>query len=141
MISLLDSSVVVAALVESERHHSACDALLDQRDIHLYAHALVETFSTLTGGRLGSRVLPKTVTELLEDSVLPYVELITLSAKEMISALRDAPLRGVRGAAIYDYLHLAAARKAKAARLYTLDVGTFRSFHRPGDPEIVEPIQ
>lgn len=36
-------------------------------------------------------------------------------------------------------LHLVAARKAKAARLYTLNVANFRSFHRPGDPEIVHP--
>jgi hypothetical protein len=45
----------------------------------------------------------------------------------------------LRSGAIYDYLHLVAARKAGAARLYTLNVSDFRSFHRPGDPEIVHP--
>jgi hypothetical protein len=53
--------------------------------------------------------------------------------------MRETEARGVRGGAVFDYLHLAAARKAKAARFYTLNVSHFRSFHRPGDPEIVHP--
>jgi hypothetical protein len=73
--------------------------------------------------------------------VLAYVAVITLSAKEMTMGLKAAPSRAVRGTAIYDYLHLVAARKAKARRLYTLDVANFRSFYRAGDPEIVRPIQ
>jgi hypothetical protein len=45
----------------------------------------------------------------------------------------------VRGGGIYDYLHLVAARKAKAARIYTLNLSNFRAIYRPGDPEIVHP--
>jgi predicted nucleic acid-binding protein len=141
MIAVLDSSILVAALVEGEQHHIACGALLDRPGMHIHAHALAETFSTLTGGRLGYRVLPESALELLEQSVLAYVEVVTLTAKEMTMGLKAAPARGVRGAAIYDYLHLVAARKAKARRLYTLDVANFRSFQRAGDPEIVAPIQ
>jgi len=137
MKAVLDSSILVAALVEAEPRHLACGHLLDKPGMHVHAHALAETFSTLTGGRLGYRVLPETAVQLLEQSVLPYVGVITLSAKEMTTGLKDAPSRGVRGAAIYDYLHLVAARRAKAGRLYTLDVANFRSFHRAGDPEIV----
>jgi len=47
--------------------------------------------------------------------------------------------RGVRGGGIYDYLHLAAARKAKAGRIYTLNLSNFRALYRPGDPEIAHP--
>ena len=47
--------------------------------------------------------------------------------------------RGVRGGGIYDYLHLVAARKAKARRMYTLNLSNFRAWHRTGDPEIVHP--
>jgi hypothetical protein len=70
--------------LEAEQHHMACGALLDKPGMHIHAHALAETFSTLTGGRLGYRVLPETAMGLLEQSVLAYVEVITLSAKEMI---------------------------------------------------------
>jgi len=47
--------------------------------------------------------------------------------------------RGVRGGAIYDYLHLVAARKSGAKKFYTLNLSDFLSFHRPGDPEILAP--
>jgi predicted nucleic acid-binding protein len=135
----LDSSVLIAALVEAELHHDACGQLLDPPRKHVYAHALSEVYSVLTGGRLGFRVSPEIAIQLLEQSVLPNVEVVTLSARELIASLKEAPLRGVRGAAIYAYLHLAAARKAKADRIYTLDVANFQAFHRLGDPEATLP--
>lgn len=59
----------------------------------------------------------------------------------MLRAMREAEGRGVRAGANFDYLHLAAARKAKATRLYTLNVSNFRSFHRAADPAIVHPAE
>lgn len=50
MTSFLDSSVLVAALVDSEPHHDECLTIVTQGDHGVLAHALVETFSTLTGG-------------------------------------------------------------------------------------------
>ena len=135
----VDSSVLVAALVATESHNLACTALLDRAGLFVYSHGLAETFNTLTGGRSGYRVPASQVAELIESSILPYVEVIALSTKEMVAAMHQSQPRGVRGAAIFDYLHLVAARKAKASRLYTLNITDFRSFHRPGDPEIVLP--
>ncbi len=93
----------------------------------------------MTGGKLISRILPSVVSEVLTVSVLPRVRPIGLSAAETIAAFAETEERGVRGGAIYDYLHLVAARKAGARKLYTLDLDNFRSFHRHGDPEIVHP--
>jgi predicted nucleic acid-binding protein len=45
----------------------------------------------------------------------------------------------VRGGAIYDWLHLAAARKAGAEVFITLDQRDFQSLMRPGDPRIEMP--
>lgn len=135
----VDSSVLVAALVQSEPHHRACNALLDKAGMCVYSHGLAETFNTLTGGRSGYRIPAGRVAELIEGSIMPYVGVIALTPKEMVAAMHEAQPRGVRGAAIFDYLHLASARKAKARRFYTLDVTDFQSFHRPGDPEIVHP--
>jgi predicted nucleic acid-binding protein len=135
----VDSSVLVAALVEIEPHHRACTALLDKANLLVYSHGLAEAFNTLTGGRSGYRIAASQVVELIESSILPYVEVVTVSPKEMVAAMQQAQPRGVRGAAIFDFLHLVAARKAKVSRLYTLDVSDFQSFHRLGDPEIVHP--
>lgn len=135
----VDSSVLVAALVDSEKHHAACLALLRNGQLRAHVHALVETFNTLTGGRQLHRVPSSVAAEILESSVLPRVETVSLSASEVVSAMKEAEARGVRGGAIYDYLHLVAARRGKARRIYTLDGTDFRTFHRRGDPEIVHP--
>lgn len=134
-----DSSILGAALVDSESHHAACLALLRRGQLRAHVHALVETFNTLTGGRHMHRVLPSVAADILECSVLPRVETFSLSAREIVSAMKEAEGRGVRGGAIYDYLHLVAARRGKSRRIYTLDVSDFRAFHRHGDPEIVHP--
>ena len=45
----------------------------------------------------------------------------------------------VRGGAVYDYLHLVAARKAGVERIVTLDLRHFRALARAGDPRIEGP--
>lgn len=139
MIISLDSSILIAAAVETEIHHAACDALLDLGDVHAWAHAFTETFSHLTGGRLAPRLAPDLAAVLLSESLLPAVSPVVLSAEETFAAMKEARARGVRGGAIYDYLHLVAARKIHAQRIYTLNVRDFRAFWRPGDPDVVHP--
>ena len=132
----LDSSVILASLHEAEPHHDACNTLLLQGGHALYVHALAEVFSTLTGGTQGLRIGADLAHRLLRESVLPYVQAVTLDADEMMSALAHARARGVRGGAVYDYLHLVAARKAGAEALVTLDVKHFAALTRQGDPRV-----
>lgn len=105
----------------------------------LYVHALAETFSILTGGRLGRRVNAAAALRLIDQSVLPFVSVQTLSSRDVISALSECEMRGVRGGAVYDLLHLIAARKAKAEVLLTLDVRNFTALAQAGDPRIESP--
>ena len=135
----IDTSVLVAAMVADEDFHAECDALLDSGSLGIFTHGLVETFSTLTGGRSAFRMSADDASTVLEEDFVPSLEVISLTATETLRAIRESKQRGVRGGAIFDYLHLVAARKAKAVRLYTLNVSNFRAFHRPGDPDIVHP--
>jgi predicted nucleic acid-binding protein len=139
MSDLADTSVLVSSLVPDDPDHEACDRLVAGGTLSIYLQAIAETFSTLTGGRDSIRVDPATAAQLLEQSILPFVAPVALSSREMLEAVKGAHARGVRGGAIYDFLHLTAASKARAERLYTLNVRHFRSFQRPGDPEIVRP--
>jgi predicted nucleic acid-binding protein len=139
MIAFIDTSVLVAAVVSTEAFHEECDVLLDGVGLGMFSHGLAETFSTLTGGRRSFQMPAPLATHLLEEDYLPCLTLTSLTPSEMLRAMRDAEFRGVRGGAIFDYLHLVAARKAKATKLYTLNVSNFRAFHRTGDPEIVHP--
>jgi predicted nucleic acid-binding protein len=135
----IDSSIVVAALFHAEQHHAACLRLMETSAPTLYAHGLVEVFSTMTGGRAALKIPPRQAADLIAEDIVPALDITTLTATEMVRAMTESALRGIQGGAIYDFLHLVAARKAKADRLYTLNVSHFRAFHRADDPEIVHP--
>jgi predicted nucleic acid-binding protein len=139
MKSALDSSVIVSALCAGDPDHEACRRVLAAGRHSVFTHSLAETFSTLTGGRLGFRVPAADASNLLRRQIAPKLRIISLEADDLLSACEEAQARGVRGGAIYDYLHLAAARKAGVKRLFTLNLDDFLSFHRPGDPEILLP--
>jgi predicted nucleic acid-binding protein len=139
MSALLDSSVVIAAIVESEPYHGECAALLAAPGALIYQHALAEIYSYLTGGHLTPRVPPELAVEIVQDAVLRGTKVIELKPAEVLKAMQQCQQRGVRGGAIYDYLHLVAARKAGAERIYTLNVRDFRAFHRSGDPTVTHP--
>ena len=136
MSHFLDTSVLLASLDPDEPNHVACDRLVASGGHGVYVHALAETFSILTGGKQGRRLSAALAARLIQDSVLPYVRAEALSGPEMTLVLAECESRGVRGGAIYDWLHLAAARNAGAEALVTLDQRDFRSFARPGDPRI-----
>ena len=137
--AFIDTSVLVGAMVADEEHHGACAALLDAGSIGIFAHGLVETFCTLTGGRSAFRMSADDASSILEEDFVPSLEVISLTPTETLRALRESKQHGVRGGAIFDYLHLVAARKAKAKRIYTLNLSNFRSFHRAGDPDVMLP--
>jgi predicted nucleic acid-binding protein len=136
---LLDTSVVIASLDPDEPHHAACDRLMQSGGHKLYVHAFAETFSILTGGREGRRLSAASAARLIEESVLPYVDPIVLTGRELMRCLAECEARGVRGGAIYDMLHLEAARKSRADALITLDLRNFQALTRIGDPRIDGP--
>lgn len=135
----IDSSVVLASLDPDEPKYAECDRIVGSGTSELYVHALAETFSALTGGRGRRRLQADIVARMIESNVLPYVRTHVLTAKEVAAALHECLGRGVRGGAIYDFLHLVAARKAGAHKLVTLDVRDFQALARKGDPAIETP--
>ena len=139
MTAALDSSVIVAAIDGDDPDHVACRKLLLSAKFSIHAHALVETFSILTGGKLAVRVATTEAATMLRQWIVPRMKVTNLSERDLLKAFNESSIRGVRGGAIYDFLHLIAARKARATRLYTLNVSDFRAFHRTGDPEISSP--
>lgn len=139
MKSALDSSIIVSALCAGDPDHDACRKVLLAGRPFVFAHAFAETFSTLTGGRLGIRVPASDAAKLLRQQIAPKLQNIPLDAADLLTAFEEAEVRGIRGGAIYDYLHLVAARKAGAKKFFTLNLSDFLSFHRPGDPQILSP--
>ena len=139
MSALHDSSVLVAALASDELKHTECLARLLTGGNCIYSHALLESFSTPTGGKLGVRVTADFAVRMLSETVLPRVTVIELSSSEIIAALGIAQSRGVRGGCVYDYMHLVGAKKANASVIHTLNMDDFMHLRRGDDPEVQLP--
>lgn len=134
-----DTSVLIAAILENEPQHAACRNLVDRGGLKVWGHAMAELFSTLTGGRHGWRATPATASELIDDLQAQEVRFLDLCATDVAEAIRHAQVVGARGGAVYDYLHLVAARRAGARFFYTLNVRHFAAVSRAGDPQILSP--
>ena len=139
MTAIIDTSVLVAAVIDREAFHQECQSVVVPGGLLLYQHGIAETFNTLTGGAKSYRLPADDAHSILREDYIPRLEIVVLTPVEMLDALSQCRARGVRGGGIYDFLHLAAAKKAGAERFYTLNTSDFTAFHRRGDPEIVHP--
>jgi predicted nucleic acid-binding protein len=133
-----DTSVLVAAVRDDDEHHPACVAAV-KRGGCTSTHAMLEAFSILTGGRTARRYSPAFATRVIEVSFEKQLQPLSLTWKEIHHLLADCQARGIRGGAIYDFQHLACARKAGAKTLLTLNTKDFLAFAREGDPAIQAP--
>lgn len=133
-MTFLDTGIMVGALLKLHPEHAVCLAALeDSVRPFTNAHALAETFATLTGFY---KVPTDTATELtlsLRDSIT--VEALSLPDYE--TAIREARSRGVMGGGIYDSLHATFARRKKAVQIVTRNPSHFQ--HVAPDIEILTP--
>lgn len=139
MSRYLDSSALLGSLLPDDPDFAACEALLTREGNWTSPHALNETFATLTGGRLGVRIDADVAASMIRESIVPYASFVEISVEDIVAAQGDARQQGVRGGAIYDYMHLVAARKAGVERLITINLNDFSILRRDGDPLIERP--
>ncbi len=146
---LLDTSVLVAALVGSHPRHELCWPYLSRcqegsDDLVLAAHSLAELYSVLTTLPVRPRISPGTAKRLAEDNGLrprPHgmAEVRALSVSEYVTVLDGAAGRSLTGGIIYDALLAKVAETAEVDRLLTLNVSHFRKVWPEGAERIHEP--
>lgn len=128
----LDTNVLVAASVQDHPHHvQAFDLVKAVKEGTLHGsistYGLAEFYSALTRAPFTPRVHPAEAGRFLDDNVLPYFELIALSASDYKAVLRSCTNAGLIGGMVFDALHLHSARKAGCERIYTFNVKDFRA--------------
>ena len=101
MKAAMDRSILVAALDGCDPDHAACRRLLLTEKLYAHPHALAETFSTLTGGRLAIRIPAEDAARILRQQLAPRLKLVTLSTSDYLDAFDASQQRGVRGGATY----------------------------------------
>jgi len=133
-MTFLDTGITVGALLESHPEHVAClSALEHSKRPFTNAHALAETFATLTG-------FYKVPTEAAAELTLGLCDSIGIEALAMAdyeTSIREARSRGVMGGGIYDSLHATFARRKKAVLIVTRNPSHFQ--HVAPDIEILTP--
>jgi predicted nucleic acid-binding protein len=133
-MTFLDTGILVGAVLKSHPEHAVCLAALeDSARPFTNAHALAETFATLTGFYKVPTEAACELTLALQDSVM--VE--ALSLVDYQTAIREARSRGVMGGGIYDSLHATFARRKRAVQLVTRNPSHFQ--HVAPDIAILTP--
>ena len=133
-MTFLDTGILVGAVLKSHPEHGACLAALeDSVRPFTNAHALAETFASLTGFYRVPTHAAADLTLSLRDAIA--VEALALTDYE--TAIREARSRGVMGGGIYDSLHATFARRKKAVQIVTRNPSHFQ--HVAPDIEILTP--
>jgi predicted nucleic acid-binding protein len=133
-MTFLDTSALVGALLEKHPQHAACLRALQAAAIPISdAHALAETFATLTG----FYKVPSVAAAELTLGLKTVVEVEPLSLTDYETAIAEARQRGVMGGGIYDSLHATFARRKGARRVITRNPSHFA--HTAPDLEVVIP--
>ncbi len=133
-MTFLDTSALVGALLEKHPQHAAClRALQEAANPVSDAHALAETFATLTG----FYKVPSEAAAELTLGLRAVVQIDPLSLADYETAISEARQRGVMGGGIYDSLHATFARRKGAKRIVTRNPSHFA--HTAPELEVVTP--
>lgn len=141
---LFDTSVLVAALVQSHPHHDRSLPWLQRAQggeitFLVAGHTLAELYSVLTTLPVKPRLPPRVVWRLVHQNVETSAEIVSLSEADYLSTLERLSRRGLAGGVIYDALIARAAEKAEAERLLTWNEVHFRRAWPEGESVISSP--
>lgn len=131
-----DTNVLIAAVIKQHVDHERSFAVLDR--IHsgkdegvISAHSLAEMYAVMTKLPVPYRHTPEQALLSIEENVLRYFKTVSFSGNDYPGLLREAAGMGIQGGMIYDALLLKSAAKAKADRVYTLNLKHFQAIAAP----------
>lgn len=132
-IVALDSSVIVAALLDGHEHHASAlplvqEALKAPRNVVVPVPALVESYSVMTRLPPPWRVRADDARHMLSATFQGRAILVALDGAEVWTMLASLGSSGVVGGATYDAHIAACAMKARATHLATFNRRHFERF-------------
>ena len=141
---LLDTSVVVAALLPGhESHQAAVPWLSRARSGRVPVHLLrPQPGGTLRGAYQDSRLSANFAgngRKLIRENIVSAATLVAIHADEYLAVLEEMIEKGLTGGAVYDAVIAAAAKRAEVDLLVTLNAGHFQRIWPAGAGRIVSP--
>lgn len=143
MSALLDTSVIVPALVDQLPNHPVCLSMFvaltggAERPV-CSTHAIAETYSVLTALPVRRRVHPADAAQIIEHNLMKRFHIVELTADDYRGAFQRVASAGLRSGIVYDALHLSAALKAGCSRIYTYNLEHFKAL-APDGIEVATP--
>ena len=141
---LLDTSVLVAAMVEAHPAHTLALPWLQKAKTRIHtglvaAHSLAELYAILTTLPVQPRILPATAYQLIKRNVLDSLEVVALTQEDYAALIEHLSETGLLGGTTYDALILGAAWKANVDQVVTLNEKDFRRIYPGLSEKIVSP--
>jgi len=138
---LLDTSVLVAAIIEAHPAHDLALSWL-QRVKNTEAagvvasHSIAELYAILTTLPIHPKISPKVAKQLIEQDIFSVCEIVALSDEDYKAVITHLAETGLSGGVTYDALIVYAALKAGVDNVVTLNEKDFRRIY----PELSEKI-
>lgn len=141
---LLDTSVLVAAMVEAhpahERGKTWFNRVTSGTDKGLVAaHSLAELYSILTTLPVHPPISASDAQQLIQKNVAEKLEIVSLSSEDYLQVVDQLAEIGIVGGATYDALILRAAENAKVDLVVTLNEKDFRRVNPNLADKVVAP--
>jgi len=142
LIVFFDTSVLVAAVIESHPFHARAICWVEAATQGRFEgrvawHGIAETWAVLT--RLPGSAVSAATAERLVNRLAEEIRPVAMSAKVYTAALRLCSDRGLRSGAIFDALHWAAADEANADLFLTFNPDDFVRLGSGAKPKVMVP--
>lgn len=124
MKRFLDASILVEACLAQSPKFAAAEALVKTGGAVTSAHALAETYATLSGD-VRLKINPYDAAQMVGD-LAQALEIHALAARPYVALIQAAPAAGIRGGSFFDAIHAQAARETRCTEIHTLNVRHFK---------------
>jgi len=127
---LFDSSVLIAAFVESHpKHKSALSLLMKAKDkefeLFVSAHSILEIYSVLTSAPFKPKITPVLAKQIIEINIRRIAKIVYLTDEDYFKIIEDMSNSNYSGGIVYDAIIVECALNAKADEIITLNFKDF----------------
>src|SRR5262245_45159034 len=104
---LLDTATLIAAMLPDHVHHAAAHPWLANGKAGAFegvvsGHSIAEVYSVLTRLPRTPPITPAEAWQLLQENVLSWATIVTLSSSDYSSLMAELSKRGIGGGIVYD---------------------------------------
>ena len=127
---LFDSSVLIAAFVESHpKHKSSLSFLLKAKDkefeLFVSAHSILEIYSVLTSAPFKPKITPTLAKQIIENNIKRIAEIVYLTDADYFKIIENMSNLNYSGGIVYDAIIVECALNAKVDEILTLNFKDF----------------